>query len=235
MHMSIGKSAIPQPLEEAKSIRVCALIDGFNVYHSLEHFDHGVDPADRAKYQKYKWLCLTTLAKRFIKKGEELAHVKYFTAFPDWNQAKRLRHETYVSAQKYFGVEVIKGEFKDKKVECRADGGCGLEFYTKIEKQTDINIAVAMIDVEPEYDKILLFTADTDQVPAVELFKRLHPDKRIAVVIPIGRGAKQLAKVCGESFKIEEADLIASLLPNPLPIMRDGKQISMIVKPTRWP
>ncbi len=218
---------------EPKQIKVCALIDGFNVYHSLDGFERGGD-IGYAKYQKYKWLCLTSLANRFLKEGEVIASVRYFTAFPDWNQAKLLRHETYVSAQKYYGVEVIKGEFRNKWVECRADGGCKLEFKIKIEKQTDVNIAVAIIEFAPEYDKLLLVTGDSDQIPAVKLFKKRYPDKQVAVVVPIGRRADELSKVCGESFQIEEQHLIDCQLPNPIEVVRNGKTVSRIVKPATW-
>lgn len=219
---------------EIKTVKVCALIDGFNMYHSLDGFDRGGE-IGYAKYQKYKWLCLTSLATRFIKDGESLSAVKYFTAFPNWDQAKLLRHETYVSAQKYYGVEVIKGEFRNKWVECRADGGCKRPFTIKIEKQTDVNIAVTMLELANEYDKFLLFTGDSDQIPAVKLLKKRHPDKRIAVVIPIGRRAEELAAVCGESFQIEEKHLRECQLPNPIEIIRNGKTLSRICKPTVWP
>ena len=41
-------------------MRVIAFIDGFNLYHALEEFKHGVDEADKGRYRKYKWLCLTS-------------------------------------------------------------------------------------------------------------------------------------------------------------------------------
>jgi uncharacterized LabA/DUF88 family protein len=219
--------------QQAPPVQVCALVDGFNMYHSLDDFDRGGN-LRYAKYQKYKWLCLTSLAKRFLQPNEVLGAVKYFTAFPDWDQAKLLRHETYASAQKHFGVEIVKGHFKEKSVVCRADGGCKLHFKTRVEKKTDVNIAVAVFDLPEEFGKVLLFTGDADQVPAIELFKKHNPTRHIAVVTPIGRSCDELARTCGESYKITEADLAASQLPNPIPIIRNGKQVSLIVKPTSW-
>lgn len=212
--------------------KVYAFVDGFNLYHSLDRFDQGTDETECAKYQQYKWLCLTSLVRKFISADEELVKVMY-TAFPDWDSAKRLRHETYVSAQKYMGVEVIKGEFKrhNHNIVCRA--ACRQEFAVNVEKQTDINISISMIDCADRYDKALLLTADSDQVPTINLLKKLH--KQAAVIIPIGRGAKELTRASGQAFKITEQHLRECQLPNPLPIMRDGKQISIIIKPTRWP
>lgn len=128
----------------------------------------------------------------------------------------------------------LKGEFKRKIVTCRA--ACKQEFMINVEKQTDINIATAMIDLAESYDKMLLLTADTDQLPAIRLLKKLYPTKKLAVIIPIGRGAKQLKKVCGgNAYKITEERLRDCQLSNPIPIMRDGRQISLLVKPTIWP
>jgi hypothetical protein len=81
-----------------------------------------------------------------------------------------------------------------------------------------------------------LLTADSDQVPTVKLLKKLHPEKSVAVIIPVGRGAKDLKKACdGKSYKITEEHLQACQLPQLIPIMRDGRQISLIVKPSQWP
>ena len=82
--------ATPVTAVGSTKTRVIALIDGFNLYHSLERFDGGKDDADRARYQKYKWLCLTSLVKRFVgPKTEELVSVEYFTTLPTWDNAKK--------------------------------------------------------------------------------------------------------------------------------------------------
>jgi uncharacterized LabA/DUF88 family protein len=119
-------------------------------------------------------------------------------------------------------------------IACRA--GCKEEFFINVEKQTEINIATRMIDLAVKYDKALLLTADSDQVSTVKLLKKLHPEKRVAVIIPIGRGAKDLKKACdGNAYKITEEHLKACQLPPIIPIRRDGRQISIIVKPPQWP
>lgn len=219
----------------SNKLRVIALVDGFNLYHSLENFDGGVDAADRARYQKYKWLCLTSLVKRFVApKTEELVSVEYFTTFPTWDEAKRLRHQTFVSAQKHMGVHVVLGEFKEKTVSCRAR--CKDQFTIHVEKQTDVNIALAMFDLVDRYDKLLILTADSDQVPSITLLRKLHPPKQVAVIVPIGRRAKELQKACGgNAFKITEEHLAQCQLPNLIPIMQGTRQVSLIVRPTTWP
>jgi uncharacterized LabA/DUF88 family protein len=215
-------------------VRVMAFIDGFNLYHALEYFERGTDAADKLRYKKYKWLCLTSLAKKFlVPDKEELVGVNFFTTFPTWNEAKRLRHLTYVNVQKTLGVNVILGEFKNKTIECRA--ACYKEFDINEEKQTDVNIATAMIDMADQYDKLILVTADSDQVPAVKLIKKLYPKKRTAVLAPIGRKSKELSGVCHETFKMLEQHLIDCQLPNPFPVIKDGKEHCAFHKPPNWP
>jgi hypothetical protein len=236
--MSIEKlltAEAPVMADNPKKIRVIALIDGFNLYHSLEKFDGGKDDADRARYQKYKWLCLTSLVKRFVApKTEELVGVEYFTTLPTWDDAKKFRHQTYISAQKFMGVNVTLGEFKRKTVPCRAS--CKQEFHINVEKQTDVNIALAMNGLAEKYDKLLLLTADSDQVPTINLLRKMHSTKQVAVIVPVGRKAKELKNACGgNAFKITEEHLSQCQLPNPIPIMRDGRQVALLVKPTVWP
>jgi uncharacterized LabA/DUF88 family protein len=131
------------------------------------------------------------------------------------------------------GVNVILGEFKHKTVECRA--ACYKDFQINEEKQTDVNIATAMLDMAERYDKLILITADSDQVPAVKLIKRLHPKKRLAVLAPIGRRSKELSGVCHQTLKMLEQHLIDCQLPNRVPVAKDGKQHCVFEKPPGWP
>jgi len=230
--MSSPPAAQPNPPVQNK-IRVLAFIDGFNLYHALDEYTRGATPEEKVKYKKYKWLCLTSLVKVFIRPvTEELVGVEYFTTYPSWNAGKLARHRTFVSAQIKVGVHVTFGEFKEKMLRCRAD--CMAEYKAYEEKQTDINIATSMIDFAGRYDKLILLTADSDQVPALKLLKKLHPAKRLASLPPIGREAKELAQVCHESFKMTEAHLAACQLPTPIPLIQNGVQYGVLEKPLGW-
>jgi uncharacterized LabA/DUF88 family protein len=214
--------------------RVLAFIDGFNLYHALDTFTRGATQLDKTRFRKYKWLCLTSLIKKFVApKTEALIGVEYFTTYPNWDEAKRLRHLTYVSAQQRLGVHVTLGEFKKRTIECRAT--CSQEFLMNEEKQTDVNIAIAMIDLAQQYDKLILVTADSDQAPALKLLKKMYPEKRLAVLPPIGRKAKELSRESHQTFKMTEQHLIDCQLPNPFPLIRDGKQYGLLEKPAIWP
>jgi uncharacterized LabA/DUF88 family protein len=235
--MSIAHAAANKGLVSKKiPKKVIAFIDGFNLYHALDTFSDGVTPQDKTRFRKYKWLCLTSLVKRFIApKTEILERVEYFTTYPSWDVAKRLRHIKYVSAQQRMGVNVTFGAFKKKSIVCRADLGCLKPFEINEEKQTDINIAVAMLNMAQEYDRLILVTADSDQAPALRLLKKLYPEKRLAVLPPIGRRAKELSRECHQTFKMTEQHLIDCQLPNPFPLMKDGVKTGEIKKPDSWP
>jgi uncharacterized LabA/DUF88 family protein len=164
--------------------------------------------------------------------GEELVGIHYFTAYPTWDEPKRLRHQTYIKAISSRGVEYTLGEFKPKWVDCRAT--CKQPFDMKEEKQTDVNIAVKMIEIANEYDTLILVTADSDQVPAVRLIRKLYPEKRIFVLPPIGRNSKELVRASGGNRLIMTEDhLRKALLPNPVNVVKDGKT-TQIWKPATW-
>jgi uncharacterized LabA/DUF88 family protein len=211
-----------------------AFIDGFNMYHALDHFPHA---PDTGRYRKYKWLCFRSLMSQFLdSESEELGCVFLFTAFPNWpgSEAKSRRHQTFVDALKIRGVETILGEFKKKIVECK--GTCCDFFEGREEKQTDVNIATSIIQKARDCDILMLVTADSDQVPAVRLFRELYPLKSVYIIPPIGRNSKELVRAAGRGSRkvMLESHLAAAQMPNPVQVLRDGRVISRIVKPTTW-
>ena len=220
-----------------KRTRVVAFVDGFNLYHSLDYLERGETEADRTKYRKYKWLNLRKLLENFIDATkEDLTRVLYFTAYPTWDPDKKLRHETYVSALRTVSIEVIFGEFKDSMVQCRVPkpSGCQEFYQAHEEKQTDVNIAVSIMELADEYDKLLLLTADSDQVPPIRLLKKKHPEKHACVIHPIARRSKELEKVCDSSERITEAQLAAAQFDDPIMIKRPSGFTAAIPKPNSW-
>lgn len=215
--------------------KVLALVDGFNMYHALLYFKGGKDDTERAKLQKYKWLCWRTLISRFLDNTkEELVKVIVFTSYPYWNEGKQQRQQIYLTALKYTGVEYVLGEFKENWIECEAR--CKEIFSKPAEKQTDVNIAVSIMERANEYDILVLVTADSDQVPAIRLLKSKHPEKVVYILPPCGRNSKELVRAAGKKSRkiMEEHDLANSQLPNPvIGTNADGKEIQ-IWKPTTW-
>ncbi|HEV2986867.1 MAG TPA: NYN domain-containing protein [Candidatus Angelobacter sp.] len=203
--------------QEAEKIRVYCFVDGFNLYHAIEWFENGVDDADHRRYRKYKWLSLTALANCYISsKSQSLVGVEYFTTYPHWDPPKVLRHRQFVLAQQSEGVKVTFGNYKEKRVDCRAT--CKLKFTIWQEKQTDVNIAVRLIELARRnvYDKAIIISGDSDLIPAIKLVREIYAEKYVAAVVPIGRRGEDIEKHCHGKFKMTEEQLARCHLPDKL-------------------
>ncbi len=200
--------------------KVIAFVDGFNLYHSISE-----------SHSQYKWLDYNALANAFIAKSKEhLSKVYYFSAFAVWNPEKMARHKNYIKALELAGVEVVLGKFKKVRKKCRAL--CKKRYTTFEEKETDVNIALYMLElaVREKYDKALLFSGDSDLIPAVKAVQRIAPQKQIQVVIPFGRSAQDLKNACDSSSKIKLKHLQKSQFPSE--ILDNGRCI--VKRPPSW-
>jgi uncharacterized LabA/DUF88 family protein len=198
------------------------LIDGFNLYHSL------TNPAF-PQLTKYKWLNLHQLCKIFLPNNESLEDIFYFTSLTPWNYAKRQRHMIYIRVLEYYGIKVIYGKFKPVEKLCP---DCKTYYSTYEEKQTDVNIAISLMKFakEDKFDRALILTGDSDQVPTIKAVKELYPTKIIEIMIPFGRDAKELKSVADHHFKIKELQLQSCQLNDKVDI---GNNI-VIEKPKEW-
>jgi hypothetical protein len=109
--------------------KVRCYIDGFNLYHAIEAL----------KKPHLKWLNLMKLAESFIREGEILDEVHFFTALSTSNGQKYKRHTNYMAALESVGVKVHRGEFQSVSRFCnRHERMCPFQE----EKRTDVGIAV---------------------------------------------------------------------------------------------
>ncbi|MGC7100441.1 NYN domain-containing protein [Amycolatopsis lurida] len=163
--------------------RVVAFIDGFNLYHGLRH-KHG---------RKYLWLDLEALVTSLLTAQQQLAAVKYFTArvrnAPDSEQ----RQSDYIDALVAHStkLEVVDGRFQEKDRHCC---NCQSTWTVYEEKETDVSIAVALIEagVNDEFDVALILSADSDLCPAVRALGRLRPEKQVVAAFPPRRRSGEL-------------------------------------------
>jgi uncharacterized LabA/DUF88 family protein len=172
--------------------RVACYIDGFNLYH-------GIDALGRPDL---KWLNLHALCRSFMEKQDTLVSVMYFTAVMKWNPEKAKRHLTYIDALKATGVEVVLSKFQKNSKHCKAfDRWC--DFYE--EKQTDVAFAVnVMSDAHAGIaDRMLLLTADSDQIPLVQQVRERCPTISIEIITPPGR-IKQARELCAAASGYKE-------------------------------
>jgi uncharacterized LabA/DUF88 family protein len=217
--------------EAEKKIRVMCVVDGFNLYHSLDYFEGGVSPNDCLRYRKYRWLSLRKLALCFVRpKSEELEGVHYFTTYAHWDSNKVFKHRLYVRAQQSEGTEVVFGKFKNKQVKCKST--CGAMFSTWEEKQTDVNIARHIIESAylDMFDRLILISGDSDQIPAIEFVKQYFPEKIITVVVPIGRTAIELKELAHTTEKMSEDHLKRSQFPEKVMVVTGEN----VLRPAGW-
>ena len=121
---------------------VAFLIDGFNLYHSIENIENDLGVC-------YKWLDLSSLCRSFMYlfgKDYQLFKIYYFTAiayhYIDINKVRR--HEDYIKCLENNGVEVIRGRFKEKTEYCPL---CKKEYIGHVKKETDIAISSKLLEL----------------------------------------------------------------------------------------
>ena len=202
------------------------LIDGFNLFHALDHSPNTPNPK---RYHKYKWLNLAKLAKAYVTAKDTITGVYYFTTIATWDSGKAARHRLFIRANEMEGVQVVYGEFKRKEKHCNR---CHKLFWTREEKQTDVNIALKLFQlaVQDVYDKAIIISGDTDLLPAVKAVQSTFPNKTIGVVIPIGRASEDFKKNADFHQKMKEHQLVASRFPDTI-TLPDG---SALVCPPKW-
>lgn len=189
--------------------RVTVYFDGFNFYHAIH--DTGRN--------HLKWVNLWGLSELFLREGEELSAVKYFSAFVTWNEAGYRRHQRYVAALKAVNVNFFEGKFqKNKTVKCNH---CGKRFKKPEEKETDVNIAIQLVSdaLQDKYEKAILVSADTDFIPAVRMVRN-QSRKRVEIWAPPGRSQPGR----GLAREITEVMIEQSLLPDKV-ILSKGKAV----------
>lgn len=146
--------------------------------------------------------------------GGESTAVHYFTAAVRDDPPAQARQATYLKALRTgSAVEVVLGRFQEKHVRCNR---CGHTRRTYEEKETDVNLAVALLAgaVNDVFDTALVLSADSDMCPAVRTLKRLRPAKRVIAVFPPQRRSDDLRRMVDASFTLGDAVIRNSLLPD---------------------
>lgn len=175
-------------------MKVAAYIDGFNAYHAIAALNQPL----------LKWLDYHSLATSLLREGETLERVVFYTALNPWSNEKRARHSNYIAALKHTGVEVVESRFTRPSKFCQ-----GMQQYCKNyeEKQTDVAIAVDVLTdiMLGKTDRVLLFTADSDQIPLVKRVRAHRPESIVFLVAPPGRlgQARELGRHCSGIMELK--------------------------------
>lgn len=186
--------------------RIVAFVDGFNLYHAID----GIN-ADHLK-----WVDLWKLCNQFVKRrSQKLQAVYYFSAYADWLPAAKRRHQEYVNALVAIGVDPIMAKFKDKTRKCPS---CKHVWTGHEEKETDVNIALALIDgaYQEEFDRAFIVSRDSDLAPPLRMIRARFPKIGLTLLAPPNRGhSNEMLAVspAPEKARIKKQHLDRCLLP----------------------
>ena len=157
--------------------RIACFVDGFNLYHAIDDLNQ----------DHLKWLNLWSLLDSFARKAhQETVSVFYFSAYATWLPDAYKRHREYVNALEGIGVTPVMGFFKEKDRSCHQ---CGAHWKAHEEKETDVNIALYMLNesYQDNYDRAFLLSADSDLAPVIRLLRKEFPQKPLRLIAPPGR------------------------------------------------
>jgi 6-hydroxy-3-succinoylpyridine 3-monooxygenase len=167
--------AAPSPLAAPKP-RTVFYIDGLNLYYGA------IRPTPA-----HKWLNIARYCQ-LLRPHDDIKLIRYFSALI--TGSSRTNQEVYLRALSTTPlVEVTLGKFKNKTVKCGV-AACTLAgnkwYLMPEEKRTDVNIAVFMVDdaYRDICDQFVIFSGDSDLVPAVSMVRQRFPKKKIIVYVP---------------------------------------------------
>ncbi|MBI3444769.1 MAG: NYN domain-containing protein [Magnetospirillum sp.] len=107
------------------------------------------------------------------------------------------------------------GHFKVKTRQCSR---CGSQWEAHEEKETDVNIALWLVNqaYRDTYDEAFLISRDSDLAPAVRMVREYFPNKRVKMIAPPNlRHSKELANAAspGALASIKLIHLERALFP----------------------
>jgi hypothetical protein len=200
---------------------VIAYVDGFNLYHGL-HQAYG---------RRYLWLDLQHLVQR-LRPADQILAVRYFTAEVKDDPDGLARQRTYLAALKAHcaQVKIVLGRYQTKTMTCRQ---CGSAWTSYEEKETDVNVAVALVaDTAASASHIaLIVSADSDLCPAIRTARSLNPRRRMIVAFPPRRSSFEIRSLIRKPFTLAAADIRNSLLPE---VVADPVSGLIHKRPDKW-
>ncbi len=203
--------------------RVISFIDGFNLYHAINNLNQS----------HLKWLNLHSLSKAFTKpKSEILSKVFYFSAWVNHrNKTSQYRQKCYINALKIMGINTVLGHFKRKNRKCPK---CLFKWIGNEEKETDVNIALHLLDLayQNAFDRAIIISNDSDLAPAIRLIKKRFPNKIITTIAPPNcYHSNELIQASSNKSKIRIRHLERCLLPE---VVTDSSKIITVTKPKEY-
>ncbi len=183
--------------------RAAFYVDGFNLFHSIRDLDRNY----------LKWVDLWALGRVIAPRSQVIRKVTWVTAVRPQSQHKIDRHHTYAEALKARGVTCLNGHFVVYADGCNA---CGHHWKIAEEKQSDVNLALSVLDDAHanRFDVCYLLTTDGDHAATARFLKQRFPDKKLVIVTPPGRNPNRtLLEFADAQVPMEVEQLERALLP----------------------
>ena len=203
--------------------KVIVYVDGFNFYYGLR--------SDR-RWKQYYWLDVVKLFEKFMKPGQELVAVKYFSARPTNDPGKNTRQYAFFQANKENPkFQLILGSYLSKKITCFR---CGNIIHIHEEKETDARIVTQIVSdaYEKKCDIAIVVSADSDMIPAVEIAQ--HIGQKVFVYFPPNHYSSNLAALAnGNPILLAryESRFKQSLLPDTVHLEAQNFDLTI---PAKW-
>lgn len=98
-------------------------------------------------------------------------------------------------------------------------------------KKTDVQLSVQILRgaFRGEYDKLVLLTADSDQVPTLSELRNSFPSIHTKILFPPGQKTDELSKHADTHHRLQEKHLRESQLPDSVEYEEE-----MIRRPGAW-
>lgn len=213
----------PNPFPRPRTI---FYVDGFNLYYGAVR----ATPA-------LKWLDLDRYCK-LLRPHDHIISIRYFSALV--SGPTKPNQESYLRALSTTPlVEVILGKFKQKKVKCGVSTctSPGQKWYQiPEEKRTDVNIAVFMLDdaYQNACDQMIIFSGDSDLVPAINMVRKRFPAKKIIVYVPSRDPVRGAAVELRTAAHINRTLPLQLLSKSQFPSQLQDGSGGMISRPPNW-
>ena len=194
-------------------------IDGFNIYHAIK----------KMKNNKLKWINYKLLCEEILNKDDEINEILYFSAYAFWRRDGQIRHDIFIRALKSQNINVVLGNFKEKSKYIKE---VNYTYKYHEEKESDVNIGIHLVRdaCQNNCDKAIIFSGDSDFVPAIKMAKKENNNLKIGVVIPANVKASSLKNVSDFNIKLSKFNLNNFLFPQTISLP-NGKQI---ICPKEW-
>lgn len=194
-------------------------VDGFNLHHAILDLNR----------RELLWLDLMALGRALLPPGERLTGTVWVSAHRPQRKDRMQALMAYEAALSARGVRCLMGHFVVHGDHCHA---CGHQWMDATEKQSDVNLALAMAAdaAADRFDTAYILTTDGDHAATTRFLHESYPDKRIVSVAPPGRGHnRQLLEWAHARTEIEVAMLERCGLPERV-LTRSG----YVERPTGW-